>query len=233
MSTIKVLCGVSGTERTSIHADAMAGITFIWAGSPACSTVGVIHDVAEVRIGAVGHLHLAFENAERGDRRSSRTVRVPALERHRAVRHLAVEVEPQAQRSLGDVTDLATLGLAADHAVDAVGMTARHEVLGAGHHAFLVDEGAEHHPARERTMTLDGIGGEQHRRQPTLHVGRAATPETAARDLSTERVDGPRRVVALGDDVGVPFEHQRRAGAVAVDNGDHVRTTRCDDVDLR
>jgi hypothetical protein len=40
-------------------------------------------------------------------------------------------------------------------------------------------------------------------------------------------------MVTLGDDVGVSFEHQRRAGAVAVDDGEHVRPPRRDDVDLR
>ena len=107
--------------------------------------------------------------------------------------HLAGEVEAQPQRALGDVADLAALGLAADHAVDAVRAAAGDEVLGAGHHALLVDEGGEHDAAGERAAPREGVGREQHRRDAALHVGRAAAVQPAVDDLGAERVDRPAR----------------------------------------
>ncbi len=159
-------------------------------------------------------------------------VRVAALERHRPVGHLAGEVDAQPQGALGDGADLAALGLAADHGVDVVGAAAGDEVLGAEHQAFLVDEGGEHDAAGERTAAPERVGGEQHRGQAALHVGGAAAPQPAVHDVAAERLDGP--AVALGHDVGVPLEHQRRPRpAAAVDRGDHVGPARRHLVDLR
>ena len=138
--------------------------------------------VAEVRMGAVPCLHVTFEDAERGDRGGGRTVRVVALERHRAVRHLAVEVEPQAQRPFGDVTDLAAFGLATDHGVDALGVASASRSPWR-RSSCLLRRRARRAPSVPGTdPAADGIGGEQHRRQPALHVGRAAAPQPAVGD---------------------------------------------------
>src|SRR5690606_25991695 len=59
--------------------------------------------------------------------------------------------------------------------------------------------------------------------QAGLHVGAAASPQFAVADLAAERVDGPLRQVALGDDVGVALEHQGGpVASAALDHGDHV-----------
>ena len=96
------------------------------------------------------------------------------------------------------------------------------EVPGAGHHPLLVDEGGQHDAAGERALVGHGPGREQRRHQAGLHVGAAPSVEAAVADLGPERVGGPRVGVALGDDVGVPLEHQRRAGAAALHDGVHV-----------
>ena len=142
-------------------------------------------------MGAVALLQRALQLGERGDHGGGGAVGVATLERHGAVGHLAVEVDAQAQRTLGDVADLAALGLAADRSVDAVGVAAGDEVAHARHHPLLVDEGGDDEPAGERPGTHDGVGREQHRRQAGLHVGRAAPPDPPVAQLGAERVDGP------------------------------------------
>ena len=61
-----------------------------------------------------------------------------------------------------------------------------------------------------------------HRRDAALHVRGAATAEPTVDDIAGERVERPARRVPGGHHVAVSFEHQRPAGAVAVDHRDHV-----------
>ena len=110
-------------------------------------------------------------------------------------------------------------------AVDAVGAATGDEVLGAEHHALLVDEGGQHDTTWERPARGQGVRGEEHRRQTALHVGGAPSPQAAVAHLAAEGVDGP--AVTLGDDVRVALEHQRRTGtSAALDDGDDVGATR-------
>ncbi len=182
---------------------------------------------------AVGPLQVRLQLGERGDDRRRGAVRVAALERHRAVGHAPEQVDAQPDRALGDVADLAAFRLAADRAVDPLAAAAGHEVPGAEHHPLLVDQRGDDDPARERSGADDGVGGEQHRRNAGLHVGRAAAPDLAVAELGAERIDRPRRQVALGDHVGVALEHERAAGRVALDGGDHIGPAVGDGVEAR
>ena len=92
-----------------------------------------------------------------------------------------------------------------------------HEVLGAEHHALLVDERGEHDATGERAGVGHLLGGEEHGGHAGLHVGRAPPVQPAVDDLGAERIDRPRAGVALGHDVGVALEQQRGAGPAAVD----------------
>ena len=183
-----------GVVRTSTHTDAPAGITFICAGSPARSTVGVIHTCP--RCGCSPMALLQRRAPARRGRRSPADgpVRVAPLERHRPVGHLAGEVEaqragrpwrrgrsrrprarsrsPRRRRRCGP---RATRSLAPS--IIPSSSTSAASTMRPGNGPLR----------RER------VGGEEHRRQPALHVGRAATPQPAVDDLAAERVDGPAR----------------------------------------
>ena len=136
------------------------------------------------------------------------------------------------RRALRHVADLAFLRLAADGGVDAVRPPGRDEVPGAGHHPLLVDEGGQQDAAGERPLVGDGPGGEHRRDQAGLHVGAAPAVQATVADLAPERVHRPGVAVALGDDVGVALEHERRARSPTLDDGVHVGAPRRDRVDL-
>ena len=75
--------------------------------------------------------------------------------------------------------------------------------------------------------------GEQGGHEPGLHVGAAPAVEAAVADVGTERIGGPGARVALGHDVGVPLEEERRSGLSALHHGVDVGPAGSDGVELR
>ncbi len=154
--------------------------------------------------------------------------------RHRAVRHDPADVEPDPNRALGRRADLTGLRLAHDHAVDLGGERRTGEVLGTEHQPFLVDQRGDDDAAGERPGQLQGPGRVDHRRDAGLHVRAAAPVDPPVTQLRAVRVERPRPPVALGDDIGVALEHQRRTGATAAfDHGDDVGASGSDLDNLR
>ena len=100
------------------------------------------------------------------------------------------------------------------------------EVLGAEHQPLLVDQHRQLSRPGEGRCGGQRVRGEEHRRDPALHVRRAAAVEPPVDDRGAEGVDGPTGQVALGHDVAVTLEEQGRAGQPTVDGADHVRATR-------
>jgi hypothetical protein len=191
--------------RTSIHTDAVAGITFICPVRPHVHRRRHPH-LAQIRMVRVPFLEAGFQLGQGDEHETGGSVRIATLERHRAMGHLAAQVDAQSQRAFGHVTDLAAFGFTTDHSVDAVEMPVGDEVLGARHHPFFVDEGGEHDTAGERATPLQRVCGVQHGGHASLHVGAAASVDAAVVHLGTEGVEAPASGIALGDDVGVSFE---------------------------
>ena len=75
--------------------------------------------------------------------------------------------------------------------------------------------------------------GEQGGHEPGLHVGAAPAVEAAVADVGTERIGGPGARVALGHDVGVLLEEERRSGLSALHHGVDVGPAGSDGVELR
>ena len=87
----------------------------------------------------------------------------------------------------------------------------RAQMLGADHVAFLVDQRADDEaPAEARATSLDGGGGDHRGGEAALHVGAAAAVDPAVDQVGAERRVAPLGRIALGDDVGVALEEQRR-----------------------
>jgi hypothetical protein len=87
--------------------------------------------------------------------------------------------------------------------------------------------------AGERAATLQGVGGEQHGGDARLHVGTAPAVDAPVVHLGPEGIEAPAAGVTFGDDVGVPFEQERRSGSIAFDDGEDVRPAGRDLLDRR
>ena len=223
-----------GVSRTSSVAWASEGMT-LDCGTPCtgdCTTVGV----------TVGGRRCGLRRQSRRSRRSS-----AGASRSRAPSALigftpASGIAPWAMRPRA-VTRAHTTPRCSRHSsfcsgsqmIAAVERTPQRrgaQMLGADHVAFLVDQRADDEAAAEtRATTLDGGGGDHRRGETTLHVGAAAAVDPAVDQVGAERRVAPLGGIALGDDVGVAFEEQRRAARLA-DPRQHVGPAGRDLVDL-
>ena len=121
----------------------------------------------------------------------------------------------------------------ADLRRDQVGMVLDHPARSERATGLLVGDDEQCHVA---TRSHAAAGEREHHREIhrglTLHVDRAAAPETAVGDLAAEGVVPP--ALRLGfDHIGVRREEQRPAGAATGDAADEVRAARRDLEDAR
>ena len=198
-------------------------MTFICTGSPARSTVGVIHTCPRCGCSPWRSCSAASSSASATIACADGAVRVAALERHRPVGHLAGEVEAQPQGALGDVADLAALGLAADDA-------RRRRPCGRGRRGPWRRASSPPRRRARRARCARGTGraaaGRRWRRaSPPARPSCRPSRGPYSRPSTISPPNGSTvQPVALGHDVGVALEHQRRTrAAAAVDDGDHVR----------
>ena len=117
---------------------------------------------------------------------------------------VALDLVPGEAAVLGDHVEAGALD---EHA--GVRPVARRERLGAGALPLLVDHAGDQQVAAKRVVgRQQRLDGEEHRREPALHVGRAAPVHAALAHDRLERVRAPRP-----HHVEVPEQHE--AGAVA------------------
>jgi len=83
-----------------------------------------------------------------------------------------------------------------------------------------------------RAASLDRGRGDHRGREPGLHVGGAAAVDLAVDQLGRERRMRPRGRIALGDDIGVSLEEQRRPHAGGAEDAEDVRAIGRDTLNL-
>jgi hypothetical protein len=98
----------------------------------------------------------------------------------------SLEVDPEPNRPLLGGADLPAFRFAHDGGVDPAGMTPPDEVVDSDHHLLLVTEDTEDDRPWERALSVDRPGGEQHRRQSTLHVGRSPPVDPPVDEVGAE-----------------------------------------------
>ena len=104
-----------------------------------------------------------------------------------------------------------------------------HAVARAGEPAdaagLLVGVGAHHDVTAQRAALGEHLGSDDHRRDPALHVARAAADDPAVGDQRVERVVLQPSVAPRRHDVDVPVQQQRPPAAAAAQPRGELRPT--------
>ena len=137
------------------------------------------------------------------------------------MRHNAVDGGADPHDAFLGNTQVILLWLTDNGGIHIVGPSSVHKVLDADHLPFLITDNAQQQSTVDGNRTLDNrLGGDQGADHTCLHIVRPTPINPSVADCGAEGWESPLRGIALGDYIGVPFQHEGRSIRISASGND-------------